>query len=104
MIVTTADKGIDERVRKAAQSDGYSPAIMNTDIIPSGLVRMGLEKEDDTFGFIHRVAFFQDEDAGDAYMNKLGAVVFRLTPKEPALLLPYGVQPKSARYRKHNGS
>jgi len=97
IIVTTADKGIDDRVRMAAQSAGYSPAIMNTDVIPSELVNMGLEKEDDDFVFIHRIAFFQDEDAGDAYMKNAGAVVFRLTPKEPTPLLPYGVQPLRVR-------
>jgi len=97
MIVTTADKGIDERVRLAAQAGGYSPAIMNTDVLPSGLLNMGLKKEDDDFVFIHRIAFFQDEDAGDAYMKNPGAVVFRLTPKEPAPLLPYGVQPLRVR-------
>jgi len=92
IIVTTADKGIDDRVRKAAQSAGYSPAIMNTDVIPSGLVKMGLEEKADSFVFIHRFAFFQDEDAGNAYMKNPGAVVFRLTPKEPSPLLPYEVQ------------
>lgn len=97
MIVTTADKGIDDRVRKAAQSAGYSPAIMNTDVIPSGLVRMSLEENADSFGFIHRFAFFRDEDAGDAYMKNPGAVVFRLTPKEPSPLLPYEVQPLRVR-------
>ena len=97
IIVTTADKGIDDRVRKAAQSAGYSPAIMNTDVLPSALLNMGLEKEDDDFVFIHRIAFFQDEYAGDTYMKNPGAVVFRLTPKEPAPLLPYGVQPLRVR-------
>jgi len=55
-------------------------------------LKMGLEEKADSFAFIHRFAFFQDEDAGNAYMKNPRAVVFRLTPKEPASFLPYEVQ------------
>jgi hypothetical protein len=92
IIVTTADKGIDERVRAAAMSAGYSPAIMNTDVIPSGFVTMGLEDDADTFVGVLRLAFFEDKQAGDAYMKNSGASILRLTPKEPPSLVPYGAQ------------
>jgi len=92
IIVTTADKAIDGRVRRAAQSAGYSSAVMNTDVIPSGLVRMGLEADADNFLVLLRLAFFEDKEAGDAFMENPGVSVFRLTPKEPASLVPYGVQ------------
>jgi hypothetical protein len=92
IIVTTADKGIDGRVRKAAQLAGYSSDIMNTDVIPSGLARMGLEDDADNFLVLLRLAFFEDKEAGDAYMRNPGVSVFRLTPKEPASLVPYEVQ------------
>jgi hypothetical protein len=92
IIVTTADKAIDARVRKAAQSAGYSSAIMNTAVIPSGLVKMGLEDDADTFLVLLRLAFFEDKEAGDAFVGNPGVSVFRLTPKESASLVPYGVQ------------
>ena len=89
LIVSTADKGIDERIRTAAQLTGYSPSITNTDAIPSSIVTMGLDNKSDTFAFILRLAFFQDQLAGDAYVNNPPAVVFRVTPKETAKLNPY---------------
>jgi len=92
IIVSTADMGIDERVRAAAMSAGYSPAIMNTDVIPSGVVTMGLEDDADTFLGLLRLAFFEDKEAGDAYVKNSGASVLRLTPKEPTSLVPFGVQ------------
>jgi len=48
VIISTADKGIDQRVRDALASAGYSMDIVNTAVIPSGLVKMGLDADDDT--------------------------------------------------------
>lgn len=86
VIIVTADKGIDERVRSALESSGYSPAIINTDIIPSPLVKMGLGEKADNFVFIHRIAFFKDKEAGNEYMSNPQGIVLRLTPEEPAEL------------------
>jgi hypothetical protein len=98
VIITTADRGVDARVHRALESAGYSPSIINDDIIPSGIVRMGLEKESDTFGFIHRVAFFHDDAAGAAYLNGSPGRVFRLTPNETVQNLdPYPVPPLRVR-------
>jgi len=65
IIVITADGGTDARVRTAARSAGIPSAIINTDIIPSSVVKMGIDKdpmpfngppkEFDAFVFIHRV-------------------------------------------------
>lgn len=82
VIITCADKSIDQRVRDALRSAGYSMNVVNTDVIPQQLVKMGLEADTDTFVFIHRLAFFQDEQAGEDYMNSAQGVVFRLTPQE----------------------
>ena len=64
MLITTADRGTNERVRRAALLSGYPTNIMNDDIIPSGLVRMGTGNTSDTFTIIHRVAFFANETLG----------------------------------------
>jgi len=91
VIVSTADRGVDERVRAAAISAGYSSSIMNTYAIPSPILKMGLEDDSDTFNFFIRPSFFKDQQAGDAYIKNPPATVLRLTPKEPAKLDPYGV-------------
>jgi hypothetical protein len=91
IIISTADKGIDRLVRKAAQAAGYSQDIMNTDIIPSSTVNMGLEGAVDLFGFVSRVAVPGDKNELDAYINDPGSRVFRLTPKEPVTPDPFPV-------------
>jgi hypothetical protein len=40
---------------------------MNTYVIPSPLLKMGLEDDSDTFNFFIRPTFFEDQHAGDAY-------------------------------------
>lgn len=97
IIVTTTDKGIDERVRAAARSAGYSPAIMNTDVIPSTLVRMGLDNEADTFSWAIRAAFFHDKEAGKRFIEDPPALLLRVTPKDPVQLDPYEVPPLRVR-------
>ena len=91
VIVSTADKGIDERVRAAAISAGYSSSITNTYVIPSPILKMGLEDDSDTFNFFIRPSFFKDQQAGDAYVKNPPAAILRITPKEPVNLDPYGV-------------
>jgi hypothetical protein len=84
VIVTTADEGINERVHTAAIASGFSRGIINDDIISTRFVKMGLEQGDDSFAFIHRIAFFKDSKAGDAYLGKPHGTVLRLTPKNQA--------------------
>ncbi len=91
LIISTADRGIDERVRTAAELAGYPSSIMNTDVIPSSILNMGLDNSSDTFAFVIRVNFFKDEAAGDAYVNDPPGTVLRITPSEPATLDPYKV-------------
>ena len=91
VIVSTADRGIDKRVRAAAILAGYSSSIMNTYVIPSPMLNMGLEDNSDTFNFFMRPTYFKDKQAGDAYTDNPPAAILRLTPKEPASLDPYGV-------------
>jgi hypothetical protein len=65
IVVTTADKGIDQRIRAAAQSAGYSDGIINTQVIPSAMVNMGVENDSDTFNVLIRTTQFTDEQAGN---------------------------------------
>ena len=91
MIITTADRGTNERVRNAAIRAGYSTTMINDDIIPSGLIRMGLSNTSDTITFIHRLAFFANETEGNEYLNGTPGYVFRLTPNTSQTPRPYGV-------------
>ena len=89
IVITTADKGIDGRIRAAAQSAGYSDGIVNTQIIPSAMVKMGVENDSDTFNVLLRPTQFTDEQAGNDYIANTPATVFRVTPNETAELDPY---------------
>jgi hypothetical protein len=91
VIISTADKSIDQRVRDSLVEAGYSMDIVNTSVIPSSLVKMGLDAEDDTFAFLHRLAFFADEQAGEDYMGSAQGTVFRLTPEGDTRLDPFEV-------------
>ncbi len=89
VIVATADRGIDQRIRAAALSAGYSGDILNTQVFPSAMLNMGLENNSDTFAIILRPALFIDMQAGNNYINNTPATVFRITPNESTILDPY---------------
>ena len=87
VIITTADRDINTRVRNALtapSAGGYSSSIINNDVIPSSLVTTGFSSGADTFGFVHRVAFFHNQTAGIEYMNCTPGRVFRVTPNGSA--------------------
>jgi hypothetical protein len=82
MIISTADKGTDMLVRTAAQSAGYPSDMINTDVIPSATVNMGLEGNVDMFGFVSRIAVPGDKTKLNEYIANPGSVVLRLTPEK----------------------
>lgn len=85
IIITTADQGINEQMRNALVASGFNTGIMNDDIIPMDLVRMGLERGKDHFQFLTRAAIFQNPDIGWDYISNLDEyfTVLRITPKIP---------------------
>jgi len=91
MIIHTADKGIDQRIRAAAQSANYSESIINTLVFPSPMLKMGLENDSDTLCVYIRPALYKDKQAGNDYLNKTPAVILRITPNETTKLDPYDV-------------
>ena len=100
VIVTSADKGTAARVKAALVEAGYSDLIVNDDIIPPTLVRMGLLKQSDTFAFLNRVAYIKDQDASDAFFGGNQGTVLRLTPTQqtaPGDLQPQPVPPLKIR-------
>jgi hypothetical protein len=83
MIVMSADRGVNASVRAAAEKAGYSPDIINDYVIPSQLLNLGVGKESDTLLLLHRFAYPEDEQAGQAYMQNPTMRVFRVTPQTP---------------------
>jgi hypothetical protein len=55
------------------------------------LVNMGLEENADKFLVLLRLAFFQDRQAGQAFMSSIPVKLFRLTPTNATTLDPYDV-------------
>jgi hypothetical protein len=82
MIVSTADRGIDNRVKAAATSSGYDPDIFNTEILPSNILRMGVDVYSDAFIFLQRMTYFQNETSGADYLDETPGVVLRITPNQ----------------------
>lgn len=91
IVITTADKGIDQRIQAAALLAGYSGDIINTQVLPSAMLNMGVENNADTFAEFIRPSMFVDQKAGDVYIANKPAKVFRITPNESTKLDPYSV-------------
>jgi hypothetical protein len=88
VIIITADKGTDQRIRSAAVAAGYSESIINTYVIPSSMVKLGIGPEYDTMVFGQRMALFTDEEAGQQYVNAITAAI-RVIPKSRGNLDPF---------------
>jgi len=56
IVVSTADRGIDARVRASALAAEFSPDIINTDVIPSSVVKLGKGRDFDSFVFLNRLS------------------------------------------------
>ncbi|MDD5338000.1 MAG: hypothetical protein PHG35_01110 [Dehalococcoidales bacterium] len=79
VIILTADKNTDQRIRNALVATGYPEDIINTYVIPSSMVKLGIGTDCDTIVFGHRMALFTDEEKGEAYRNKI-SLAYRVTP------------------------
>ena len=88
IIIITADRRTDQRIRSAAMSAGYPEDIINTYVIPSSMVKLGTGPEFDTIVFGQRMALFADEEAGQEYVNAISAAI-RVTPKSQVTLDPF---------------
>jgi len=97
VVIATADRGIDHRVRAAAQSAGYPDSIINTMVFPSSMLHMGVNADSDLFSTYIRPALYEDEQAGNNYINNTPAVIFRVTPNKSAELDPYKVPKQRVR-------
>ena len=92
VVTTTADVNTDRAVRKAFAAAGVQATAINTDIIPSSLVRLGRGAMTDTFTMLHRVAIFQNPEEGQAYIDTEWPVI-RVTPPLQQRSLPFSTPP-----------
>jgi len=88
VIIVTADKGTDRRIRTAAQVAGYPADIINTYVIPISMVKLGIGPEFDTVVFGNRMAQFTDEKAGNDYVNAI-LLAYRVTPTSSGKFDPF---------------
>jgi hypothetical protein len=91
IVVSTADRGVDARVRASALAAGFSPNILNTDVIPSSVVKLGKGRDFDSFVFLNRLTVPEkghEQELTD-YMQNPGMTVLHLsrpyaaTPLDP---------------------
>jgi hypothetical protein len=69
VIISTADREVNDRISKAAKAANYPSGILNTEALPYPLLRMGWDNESDIYAFAQRVALFKDEKTQSAYVN-----------------------------------
>jgi hypothetical protein len=97
VIVHTADRGIDQRIRAAAHSAGYPNGIINTMVFPSSMLHMGVKADSDIYSIYIRPAQYEDQQAGDKYLENTPAVIFRITLNKTMKLDPYKVPEQRVR-------
>jgi len=83
IIISTADRRMNKRIRSALGAARYSSDIINNDNIPMELVNMGLEAGKDTFIYMMRIALWADQNIGNQYLDHIDKFikVLRITPK-----------------------
>lgn len=79
-IIATADEGVDGRVRAALAATGLPESAMNTLVFDPTVSRFGLEDDADAFSVVFRVAFFDDPEAGAAFLKDPPGELLRVTP------------------------
>lgn len=108
IIISTPDRNIDALMRAAAAKVGFTQSIINTEPIPSALLKLGIEEDCDEFIFGIRFAFFKNPEdraytqdppvAVDGkilvrppYSHNHRGWLLRVTPSAPVKLDPFPV-------------
>jgi hypothetical protein len=89
VIICTADKSVDTKIREMLQEVGVSNDSINTYVIPSATLNMGLNNNSDTFNFFIRTSIFADDAAGTNYTKNPPMTVLRITPNNNLTLNPF---------------
>lgn len=89
IIIETPDRNTDTNIRSVAQKSGYPQTVLNTGVIPSSVVKLGITQDADSLGLGNRNAMFIDEQACQAYIANPPVRVFRITPSKQGQLNPF---------------
>ncbi len=108
VILSTPDRNIDKTIRAIAEEVGFSRDIINTNPIPSALLKLGIEPDSDELIFGARFALFKNPEdkayaldppvavdgkivVGPPYSGNFRGWVLRVTPSAPVELDPFPV-------------
>jgi len=84
MVISAADQNITNAIRSAALASGISENDIYVDVIPSDIVRLGLDEQADYFNFFHRAVLFNDPAEEDQYTTNPPLEFLRITPNVAA--------------------
>lgn len=90
-VITTADGNLDAKLKTKLASLGVPSSIVDDDVVPRSVVRMGLDEPSDDLTMLFRVALFDDAAAGEAWTNAPPLQILRVTPATPTTIAPYPV-------------
>lgn len=96
MIIFTADAATEATIRDIAASVGFPRQAINLKVLPADLARLGIDKNDDTFGIGQRLSFDGNPEhlvRAKEYADKPPVRVFRLTPPKGVALQPLPLPP-----------
>lgn len=101
VLIFTPDKSTDSRVRAALLNAGYPAAIINTIVVPSAILKLGLDATSDTLLIASRNAMFTSPNAGDSYIQNPPFTLLRVTPPDETVPNPFPVPPLRVRGTGH---
>jgi hypothetical protein len=82
LLIITADREVEARVREAARKAGYPSSTFNTLVMPSAMLHLGSDVQADTFWLLHRNALPDDTEANAEY-QATDQPVLRVTLQDP---------------------
>lgn len=91
VLIFTPDMSTDSRVRAALLNAGYPAAIINTIVVPSAILKLGLDNNSDTLLIASRNALFTSPNAGDSYIQNPPFTLLRVTPPDGNTPNPFPV-------------
>ena len=81
IVIFTADQGVNDKIVAQAKAAGYPESMINTYVLPSKLLDMGVDLKNDSFLILVRTANVYDQAALFDYNNNdYYARIFRVTP------------------------
>jgi len=84
MVISGADKNTTDAILNAAIASGVSENDIYVDVMPSDIVRMGLDEQADYFNFFHRAVLFDDPAEEQEYTHHPPLEFLRITPNVAA--------------------